>query len=195
MEGTILEQSQGKLLLKVGAIAYEIHLSTKIDKKEGDPCQLFLHTYLRENVLALYGFETMQQKRFFELLLQVSGVGPKLALSILGQSDLLQFAEWIHQQDVKALTQIKGLGKKGAERLILELKDKTQTMYQEEKNDPSFVKKVKQEASTEMVQTLMMLGYSVKEAELYAENYQSDLSLEENLKLCFKTIAERKWKG
>lgn len=196
MEGQLLEQEAGYLVLKVNQIAYEIFVPYWFEEKKEGFCSVYLHTYIRENQIALYGFKTREHKRFFELLLQVSGIGPKLALNILGQTDLIEFAQWVQQKNITALTKMKGLGKKGAERLVLELKDKINTLYQEQRNQQAQpVSQAFNQAQDEMVQTLMVLGYTAKEAEQYASEYDSSKTIEENLKLCFKKIAERKLKG
>lgn len=196
MEGHLLEQEVGQILLKVNHIAYEISVPYWLDCQVGEECSLYLHTYVRENQITLYGFQTREHKRFFELLLEVSGIGPKLALNILGQTDLIDFVQWVNQNDLTALTKMKGLGKKGAERLVLELKDKVKTLYQDQRTPKvDKTKNVASEQQNEMIQTLMMLGYSAKEAELYAQAYDPEKTIEENLKLCFKKIAENKLKG
>jgi len=127
LEGTLLELSQESVLMKVGGVGYEVllpfshraHLSPI-----GSFCHLFIHTYVREDAIKLFGFYSLKERTIFEHLVTVSGVGPKLALALLGTMTGEDVAGLICAGRSGDLVAIPGVGRKIAERLILELKDK-----------------------------------------------------------------------
>ena len=127
LAGRLSHKAPEKLVVDVGGVGYVVRLplSTYYELPElGESVRLRIHTYVREDAIELYGFGTEAEQLLFEALLSVAGVGPKLALTILSgmESDLLVVA--IADQDVARLTTIPGVGRKTAERLALELKDK-----------------------------------------------------------------------
>jgi len=133
LNGLIIDKDDKSLLVLAGNIGYkiwstqELISSSKMDQK----IQFYIHTAVREDDISLYGFTTKEELKFFEQLLSVSGIGPKMALDILGTPmNLTQSA--IINGDTGMLTKIKGLGKKTAERLILELKNKITPMTTKE---------------------------------------------------------------
>jgi Holliday junction DNA helicase RuvA len=124
---------------------------------EGERCKVFVHTYFRaEDGTSLYGFTTSQDRELFKLLMTVSGVGPKVALGIISSITASDLAEAIVIEDAKTLTRVNGVGKKLAQRLILELKDKVAEMSIE-----SHVKRQPADTiSEDAAAALVALGYS-----------------------------------
>lgn len=114
------------LLIDVGGVGYEVSCSTNTlqDLGEGEKATVWVHTHVREDALNLFGFSSQVEKRFFESLLKVNGVGPKMAIQILSGAPLDRLIDFIEQQDVKALCQLPKVGKKIAEQMILTLKGK-----------------------------------------------------------------------
>lgn len=110
----------------VGGVGYRVFVSVPTASKlaVGQEATLHTYTHVREDALLLYGFSDLTEQELFEILLSVSGVGPKLALAILSQLAVDRFVRAILHAEVKVLTQVTGVGKKTAERLILELKDR-----------------------------------------------------------------------
>jgi Holliday junction DNA helicase RuvA len=126
LHGQIAYKSIDHLILDVGGVGYRlfIPLSTFYALPAEGAIQLHVHTHVREDALLLYGFLTPSEKEMFSKLLAVGGVGPKLALNILSHISVDQLRDALVQKDIKRLSSLPGIGKKTAERLILELSDK-----------------------------------------------------------------------
>ncbi len=127
LTGKLTTKHPGEIILDVGGIGYQVFipLSTFYELPErGDPLSLQIYTAVRENAIELYGFLTLQEKELFKLLLNVSKIGPKLAQNILSGISSEELTTAIITGDILKLNAIPGIGKKTAERLILELKDK-----------------------------------------------------------------------
>jgi len=127
LRGRLLEKHPNRVIVDVQGVGYDVHvpLSTFYELGEpGEEIALRIHTHVREDALLLYGFMTMLELRVFERLIGVSGIGPKLALAVLSGLEPNELVTAIRQGDVARLTGIPGIGKKTAERIGLELKDK-----------------------------------------------------------------------
>lgn len=127
LTGNILLISNDSLTLDVHGVGYEVFISaTNLErlKNSTSPVSLLIYTAVREDNLSLFGFLTIQEKQIFLKLISVSGIGPKLALSILSKISTEELIRAIFQKDLLTLTSISGVGKKTAERLVVELKDK-----------------------------------------------------------------------
>jgi len=166
LHGQLLKASPERLLLDVQGVGYEVHipLSTwyEIEKRRDEPVRLFIHTHMREDGIALFGFWTEREKLLFERLIAVSGIGPRLArvaLSGMAPDDLLGA---IASGDVARLATIPGVGKKTAERMVLELKDKMRELAAEL---PDTVVTASGAADQDVVSALVNLGYKSSLAE------------------------------
>ena len=127
LKGTLAEKTPNRLTVDVGGVGYDVlvPLSTFYGIGEpGAPVALRIHTHVREDVIALYGFASALEQDLFERLISISGIGPKLALAVLSGIDPGELVRAIRTQDVARLTRIPGVGKKTAERIGLELKDR-----------------------------------------------------------------------
>jgi len=127
LQGVIVEKQAPELLLDVNGVGYEIQapISTfAMLGKAGSQATLYTHLAIREDAHQLYGFSDKAQRTLFRTLIKVSGVGPKLALAILSGMDVNAFALCVHNEDVTALTKLPGVGKKTAERLIVDMRDR-----------------------------------------------------------------------
>jgi len=127
LTGLIAHKSPDHIVLDVHGVGYRVHIpfSTYYElPEEGGTTSLHIHTSVREDAILLYGFRTRLEKSFFQLLIAVSGVGPKLARDILSNIQPGPLAQALTQSDLGKLSTIPGIGKKTAERLVLELKDK-----------------------------------------------------------------------
>src|SRR5436309_1932022 len=127
LKGTIVEKSPNRIVLDVAGVGYDVivPLSTFYGLGEpGTPVTLRVHTHVREDVIALYGFASPLELDLFERLIAVNGIGPKLALAVLSGIDPGELVRAVRAQDVARLTRIPGVGKKTAERIGLELKDR-----------------------------------------------------------------------
>ena len=127
LSGTVLEKHPNRVVVDVGGVGYDVQvpLSTFYGLGEaGAAVTLRVHTHVREEVIALFGFATPLEQDLFERLISISGIGPKLALAVLSGIDPGELVRAIRTQDVARLTRIPGIGKKTAERIGLELKDR-----------------------------------------------------------------------
>ena len=127
LRGTVLEKAPERLLVDVHGVGYELRvpLSTFYQVGEpGAPVALHVHTHVREDALQLFGFLTVLEQQVFERLIGVSGIGPKLAIAVLSGIEPADFVGAVERRDVARLTRVPGVGKKTAERIVLELRDR-----------------------------------------------------------------------
>ena len=127
LAGTLVEKHPSRLIVDVGGVGYDVLVPLSTFYGLGDPgagVALRIHTHVREDVIALYGFASSLEQELFERLISISGIGPKLALAVLSGIDPAELVRAIRTQDVARLTRIPGVGKKTAERIGLELKDR-----------------------------------------------------------------------
>lgn len=160
--GTLSSVGEKSVVLDVGGIGYLLQVSQptlrEIEKSE-ETVKLFTQLVVREDALTLYGFHRQSERELFQILINVSGIGPQIALNILSQISLEQFAMAIISDDERALTSISGIGPKSAKRLILELKE---TM---KKRRGSFIEKEGHMPASDAKSALVSLGFSEREAE------------------------------
>lgn len=131
IRGKLLTRQPSQAIVEAGGVGYDIAISVTTFTAlppEGSEISLHIHTQVREDTLALYGFLTRDEKRVFERLITVSGVGPKLAITILSGLPAERLVSALRGQDHAMLTRIPGVGKKLSERLVVELKDKLEDM-------------------------------------------------------------------
>ena len=202
----MIEQITGKIITKsptfciidcngVG-VGINISLNTfqKIKNNSlNSQISLYTHLHVREELLQLYGFSDTEEKEFFRMLISVSGVGPRLALTLLSGPTTKEIKNAITREDVAILTRVPGIGRKTAQRLILELKEKMTTDH-EIKGVSSVVVFSDQLQSkiNEAVQALVQLGYRQEDAyhsvSKMADKLSDDTSLEEIIKMALKSV-------
>jgi len=126
LNGTVLSARPGRLVVDVGGVGYAVFapVPTCLSRKAGDAITLHVHTLVREDALQLFGFVDPDELALFELVTGVSGVGPRLALALLSEMSLADLVRALREGDVARLTRVSGVGRKTADRLCLELKDK-----------------------------------------------------------------------
>ena len=179
--GVIEEKNENQLIMDVNGVGYDVCVSSNTLSSlplTGETVKIYTYLAVREDGVYLYGFSSKEERKLFYKLITVSGVGPKLAISILSGLSLYDLILAIIQEDSKLLSKIKGLGKKTAERICLELKDKL------DKNQSSDVAKFDTNYNEDAVQmatdTLISLGINKNEAYMLARaNAQNDATAEE----------------
>ncbi|MBR2241279.1 MAG: Holliday junction branch migration protein RuvA [Clostridia bacterium] len=189
IKGTLEIKTTEYVVVETSGIGYKIFMSeTAIDKLGEIGSLVKIHTYLRvrEDDMSLYGFNTNEELRMFELLLSVSGVGAKSAIVILSNITPSSFALAVITDDVAKLKKIPGIGPKTAQRIILELKDKLKVIEDTEKDELEELlskKEANNEKVSEAVSALQVLGYNRKEIEKAFEKFDKDeLSVEDIIK-------------
>lgn len=167
--GKISELSLNSLTIDINGIGISAQITARHAAKLqlGTSATIYTNLTVREDSLTLYGFETLHQRDFFELLQTVTGIGPKLALSILSAADVADISRAIAGEDLKRLQEIPGMGKKSAQRLVIDLKDKIK------------IKGGKiNDWQNQLVQALESLGYTAKESIKISDQVAKDLSTE-----------------
>ena len=166
IKGNILRIVNGNVLIENNGIGYEVACSSSACQKLNVNQIGELYTYLavREDGLFLYGFASEQEKNMFLKLITVSGVGPKMGITILSGMSISDLALRIATQDVKGLSSVKGLGKKTAERIILELREKISTEEVDCANVPKQVASANKEVNQDALIALMGLGFTRSES-------------------------------
>lgn len=123
LRGTVLDRQATRLLLRVGDVGYELQVTINNRAQLGTEVELFVHTHVREDALQLFGFDDLQEKQLFDLLLGVQGIGPSKAIQLL-QTPVSELVQAVTGRDVARLSKLPGVGKKTAERILVDLADK-----------------------------------------------------------------------
>jgi holliday junction DNA helicase RuvA len=165
LRGRLLEKRPNQVILDVGGVGYLVAVPLSTFAALGElhaEVTLLIHTHVREDALSLYGFLSAREKHLFELLLGASGVGPSLALKILSGMNVEELVPAIRGGDLARLTKIPGVGRKTAERIVVELKDKLETVtIESEKPAPTSPAGVEADVKS----ALINLGYDERTAE------------------------------
>lgn len=169
LEGTVVDIALGYCVLSVGGVGYLVHTTpaTLTNLRMGTSTVLHTHLIVRETALDLYGFTTVDECRFFELLMRVSGVGPKSALSVLALADVATLQNAISSGEIEYLTKVSGIGKKLAQKIVLELRDKVGavTMDASAQSDDASV-----------LEALETMGYKASEARTAIKGLSTDVT-------------------
>lgn len=194
--GILIDKKPPFLLIDVNGIGYEVSAPMGTFAKlpvVGEKLSLYTHFVVREDAHLLYGFDTEIDRRLFREVIKVSGIGPKTGLAILSSMDTKSFVRHIIDNNSAYLTKLPGVGKKTAERLVVEMKDRFKSGWQDlfstmDVDEMSFV--VNTGAVEEALEALMSLGYKQKEAsKVIAKIKVSNLSSEEIIKAALQSLA------
>jgi Holliday junction DNA helicase RuvA len=178
LNGKIVSKNTSQLILSVAGVGYEIEipLSTYYELPAvGEKTSLHIHTNVREDAIQLFGFFTTDEKTLFRRLVAISGVGPKLAMAIIGSMGVADFLGAVDGGEVARIVQIPGVGKKTAERLIMELKDKLKKIKAELDVDIAPAAGKSTSLQLDIISTLENLGYKRPQAEKAAQQALSVL--------------------
>ena len=193
LSGTLVERRADVAVVDVGGVGYLVHVSLQSMARlpaEGAQVQLRTYTHVREDALQLFGFGSEDEERLFLLLIEVSGVGPRLAQTILSGMPAQELAAALTAGEIARLTQISGVGKKTAERLVMELKDKLKTSGLLSRAGPTAVPLT---ASGALVSALVNLGYKPATAERTADAVRRSLgpaaAVEDQLREALRLIS------
>lgn len=187
IKGILDEISTNFVVIDVGGLGYKIYVTEPVIQNIGNVGDVVkLHTYyhvMQDNSVCLYGFLTKEELRMFELLISVSGIGAKSAIVTLSNMDPSSFALAVITDNVAVLNKIPGVGKKTAQRIILELKDKIKTEEAVAKAPESSTVSADNENCQDAIQALQILGYNKKDIEKAFEKIANkDVSVEELIK-------------
>jgi holliday junction DNA helicase RuvA len=198
LEGTIRYKSPDYLIVDVHGVGYCVHvpLSTFYDLPDtGQNAALNIHTHVREDALQLYGFRTLAEKEMFLHLITVTGIGPRLAVNILSGISPEELRQVVYQENRHRLQSIPGVGRKIAERIIFELRDKLKLQPQEDISGTTAPLLSGEGAETDAFSALLNLGYRPAEAERALRQAKSgegeNLPLADLLKGALRLLAQR----
>ena len=186
LTGILSEKNPPQILVDCQGVGYEVDvpMSTFYNlPASGETVTLLTHFVVREDAQILYGFATAPERATFRQLIKISGVGPRTALSILSGMGVDELAQAVSRQEAGRLTKVPGIGKKTAERLLLELKGKL---------GPDLAAPVASvsDAHHDILQALLALGYSDKEATASLKTLAPDVGVSEGIKLALKALAK-----
>ena len=195
LKGILEVKTKGYIVIDVCGVGYKVFMSeTAVEQlgEIGESVKVYTYLRVREDDMSLYGFNTNEELRMFELLLSVSGIGAKSAITILSNITPSSFALAVIADDVNKIKSLPGIGAKSAQRIILELKDKINAENKDGKSPVSMVSKIKEdkEKVEEAISALQVLGYSKKEIEKALANIQmQELTVEEIIKMGLKNLS------
>ena len=187
LSGTLLEKNPPEVLLDCHGVGYEVQVSMGTFYNLpalGEKVTLLTHFVVREDAQLLYGFGTPAERAAFRELIRISGVGPRTALAVLSGMSVTELSQAVTQQEAGRLVKVPGIGKKTAERLLLELKGKLGADLGAPGAHPV------SDAQADILQALLALGYSDKEAAATLKTLPADVGVSEGIKLALKALAK-----
>lgn len=197
-KGVLTEKLENAIVIECNGVGYELQIGPVLASKVGSigsEVKVYSHFYIGQDRQELFAFPDMDYKRLFELLITVNGIGPKAALAVLEAFTPEAFAVHVMNNDSKALTAAKGIGKKSAERIIFDLQDKVKkTGWMEEREleaqtEVSSIDELGNKDKLDIIEGLIFLGYQNHEAkQLVNKTFDSNLSVEENLKNAMQSV-------
>ena len=185
LTGLLADKSPPQVLIDVNGVGYDVDvpMSSFYNLPAlGERVTLLTHFIVREDAQTLFGFLTHDERQTFRLLIKITGVGPRMALSLLSGLSVTELAQAVARQETGRLVKVPGIGKKTAERLLLELKGK----LAEAVGAPATVAS---DAQADILQALVALGYSDREAAAALKGLPADISVSDGIKLALKSLA------
>ena len=186
LHGKLIEKTPPQVLVDVGGVGYEVDvpMSTFCNlPAEGSEITLLTHFIVREDAQLLYGFATAAERQTFRALIRISGVGPRIALAVLSGMSTQDLADAVEQGNATLLTRVPGIGKKTADRLVLELKGKLAG------NAFAPAGGAASAAQADILSALMALGYSAREAQASVRALPAEVTVSEGIRLALKALA------
>jgi Holliday junction DNA helicase RuvA len=186
LSGKLLAKHPPQLLVDVGGVAYEVDVPMSTFyalPATGDPVTLHTHLVVREDAQSLYGFATLEERAAFRQLIRISGVGARTALAVLSGLSVAELAQAVALQDAARLTRVPGIGKKTAERLLLELKGKLADALPAEPG-------ARADGAGDILHALVALGYSDKEARGALKGLAPGIGVAEGIRAALKVLAK-----
>jgi Holliday junction DNA helicase, RuvA subunit len=187
LRGLLAEKNPPQLLIDIGGVGYlvDVPMSTYYNLPDlGKEVTLLTHFIVREDAQILYGFLSVEEREVFRQLIKVNGIGPRSALSILSGLSVTDLIQAVSTQEVARLVKVPGIGKKTAERLLLELKGKIGDDLGIQASAPQ------NSAQNDIMQALLALGYNEKDAKAALKQLPEDISVTEGIKQALRAIAK-----
>ncbi len=191
LKGELLEKQAPGLVLNVNGVGYELEapMSTFYELPSvGEVATLYVHMVVREDAQLLFGFTSKQQREMFRSLIKVNGVGPKVALAVLSTLSTQELMQCMAEEDVAQLCRVPGIGKKTAQRLVVEMKDRLEKEFADMALEPS-IGDTKSNNTRDAIDALVALGYKNVEASRVVKSFDSALSSEELIRKALRTLS------
>lgn len=191
LQGELLEKQAPGLVLNVNGVGYELEapMSTFYELPAvGETTTIYVHMVVREDAQLLFGFTSKQQREMFRSLIKVNGVGPKVALAVLSTLSTQELMQCMAEEDVAQLCRVPGIGKKTAQRLVVEMKDRLEKEFADMALEAS-VGESKSSNSRDAIDALVALGYKNAEASRVVKSLGSDLSSEELIRQALRNLS------
>ena len=189
LRGRVLSREEQSIVVDVGGVGLEVYVPVPLAAglSEGDEVHLYTHLHVRENELSLYGFAEPEERRLFRLLLNVSGIGPRVALSLLSAMSVTAIHRAIADEQPGLLSRVPGIGRKTAEKIVLELKDRIPELMTMPESAPGL-----HAVDADVIEALVRLGYSVVEAQRAVQGLPPDVTdVSERLRLALSRLAKQ----
>ncbi len=182
LRGKVIDSLGGSVLVDVGGVGYRVAIgSSKAQKlKSSEEVELYVHTHVREDQISLYGFESKKALGLFELLISVSGVGPKVGMAVIGHGSAEKILEAISKADVGFFTGVSGIGKKGAQKIIIELKNKVGGVEELD---------LEADGGDDLVEALVGMGFDRGKVVEVLRGMEDGLSEDRRLKLAIRELS------
>lgn len=187
VRGRVLAREEQSVIVDVGGVGLEVFVPAPLAASltEGDEVRLFTHMHVRENELSLYGFAEREERDLFRLLLTVSGIGPRVALALLSAMSVPAIYRAIVEEEPGLLSRVPGIGRKTAEKIVLELRDRVPAVVAAPEAAPAL-----HAADADVIEALVSLGYSVVEAQRAVQGLPPDVTdVGERLRLALSRLA------
>lgn len=188
LTGKLIEKTPPQIVIDVGGVGYEVDVSMQtfyLLPPLGETVQLYTQLVVREDAHLLFGFATAAERATFRQLVKVSGIGAKTALGILSAMTADELAQAVAQEDVKRLSSAPGIGKKTAERMVLELRGK---LVSEQTAAGLFAPATAPDETDDIVSTLLALGYNEREAKAAVKGIPAGTDVSEGVRLALKNL-------
>lgn len=186
LSGKLLETDGNDVLIDVGGVGYRVRVTNGQDSRfkiqDSGIISLYVHTYVKEDQLALFGFKTKKQLKFFELLISVSGVGPKTAMGVLAHGSADQIQQAVAQADVSFFTKVSGIGKKGAQRIIVDLKSKLGSVAELDLSEP-------ETGVDDVFDGLVAMGFAPQQVQKVLKGLDPNLTEQQKLKQAIRQLS------
>ena len=190
LSGTVVEANPSQIIIDVQGVGYEVLIPTSSFSNfppPGQTAKIFTHLVIREDAHILFGFSTVEERELFRMVNTVTRIGPKIALNLLGGLSPSEFEIAVAEGDTKRLSQISGLGKKAAERIVVELKDKIGIPSKRPSNKAGQSQSAADQTVRDAVAALVTMGYKQPDAVRRVEAAQTMLGKETDLEKLVKT--------
>ncbi|EGG99343.1 Holliday junction DNA helicase RuvA [gamma proteobacterium IMCC2047] len=193
IKGVLIEKSPPDICVDVQGVGYELQVPMNTFYRLPDvdhPVSLYTHFVVREDAQLLYGFYEARERELFRAVIKINGVGPKLGLAILSGIEASDFVRVVHNNDVAALTKVPGIGKKTAERLVIEMRDKLKDWPEAPGDLQASLNSAAADGTDEAVSALLALGYKPKDAEKAIKSIAVEgMSSQELIRQALKSMA------